>query len=95
MVMVLCLHFKEKVRFPGDAFEDNKSGTVFLSFLINKTGKVSDVKILKGVHGVPSFEVEAARVVNLMPDWKPGMQNKRPVNVRLTIPVNFHLKSNF
>jgi protein TonB len=81
--------------FPSLGFEHGKSGMVYISFLINKEGIVSEIEVLKGIEGEPSFENEAIRVVRLLPVWKPGRQNGQVVNVRLTLPVNFQLKNSF
>jgi len=88
----LVAFFKRMTRYPGDAYSEGKTGTVYISFLIGKTGKVSEATVLRGVPGVPSLEREALRVVNLMPDWSPGMQNGKPVTVRYTVPVSFSIR---
>ena len=61
------------------------------SFVITKEGKVTDAHVVKS-SGTESLDNEALRVVNNMPDWKPGKENGEPVNVHYTIPVVFKLK---
>jgi protein TonB len=80
-------YLKKNIRYPGQALAENITGTVYLSFIINTEGKVSQVKILKGIGG--GCEEEAVRVVKSMPVWEPGKQNGNPVNVQLTLPVSF------
>ncbi|WP_321515634.1 TonB family protein [Marinifilum fragile] len=75
--------------YPKEAQEKGEQGSVFVSFLIDKEGKVSDTKIVRGV--APSLDKEAIRVVNLMPQWEPGKKDGKPVNVLYTVPINFKL----
>jgi len=82
------------VKYPQKAAEEKIYGMVHVSFVVTRTGKVSDVKIKQGVH--PLLDAEATRVVGEMPDWKPGSQKGKAVDVWYVIPVNFsfddHLK---
>ncbi|MBI5540264.1 MAG: energy transducer TonB [Bacteroidia bacterium] len=77
------------IRYPTYAKEKGIEGKVFIRFIISKTGKVDSVTVLKGVY--PLLDEEAIRVVAKMPDWKPGMQDGKPVNVSFHIPINFKL----
>jgi periplasmic protein TonB len=79
------------LKYPQLEKEANISGTVHLEFIVDKEGKISEVKILKGVSGGPGLDKEALRVVKLMPAWKPGKMNGRPVIVRYRIPIKFSL----
>ena len=63
---------------------------MFLSFVISKTGKVTDVKVLRGVD--PAIDKEAIRVVAGMPDWKPGKQGIKAVSVSYQVPIKFMLQ---
>jgi periplasmic protein TonB len=65
------------------------TGTVHVEFVVNKEGEISELKLLKGVSGGPGLEKEALRVLKLMPKWKPGRMNGKPVNVRYHIPIRF------
>lgn len=82
----------KNVKYPMDAMENGIEGKVYLSFVVDKTGKVKDVKILRGIPGGGSLEKEALRVIRGLPNFTPGMQNGQPVNVKLTIPIKFQLK---
>ena len=67
-------------------------GTVYVSFVIDKEGKVNDVKIMRGISGGPGCDKEAIRVVKSMPSWKAGKQSGRPVQVQFNLPIKFSLK---
>jgi len=58
--------------------------------VVDKEGKIKEAKILRGIGG--GCDEEALRVVKSMPDWKPGRQNGRSVQVQYNLPVNFTLK---
>ena len=78
------------VNYPEEAKEKGIEGRVYVSFTIADDGKVTDVKIARGVD--PILDKEALRVVSSMPDWKPGMQRGVPVNVQFTVPIIFTLE---
>jgi TonB family protein len=80
-------YLKQNIIYPPDAFRHGISGTVFVSFAICETGKVSNVKLLRGIGG--GCDEEALRVVRLMPDWIPGRFNGKVVKVMFQIPVKF------
>ena len=80
---------QKNLRFPVIARENGVSGKVFLSFIIEKDGHLSDITIVrKAGYG---FDEESVRVLKLAPAWKPGMQNGQRVRVKYTIPINFQL----
>lgn len=62
-------------------------GRVFVSFLVNKTGVLSDFKIERGVS--PITDQEALRVLKLSPKWTPAVQNGKPVPLRYIVPISF------
>ena len=62
---------------------------VFIQFVIDKTGAVTKVKVLRGVD--PALDAEALRVVKAMPKWKPGSQRGKAVPVTYQVPINFKL----
>jgi protein TonB len=77
----------KNLRFPYEAQQDNVSGRVFLSFIIEKDGHLSDITVIRAAgHG---FDEEALRVLKLAKAWKPGVQNGQPVRVKYSIPINF------
>lgn len=81
---------EEQVKYPMIAQENNIQGKVFVQFVIEKDGSVSDVKVARSVD--PSLDKEAIRVVKAMPKWKPGKQRGKPVRVSYTVPINFQLQ---
>jgi len=88
--MLKFLH--DKMQYPTLAQESGIQGTVFVQFVVSKTGKISNVKILRGIGG--GCDEEAVRVVKEMPNWIPGRQNGQPVPVMFQIPVKFQLQMN-
>lgn len=79
----------DNIVYPSLAKEVGITGIVYLEFIIEKDGSITNIKVLKEING--GCGEEAGRVVNIMPKWKPGKQNGRPVRVKLTIPVKFSL----
>jgi protein TonB len=80
---------KKKIHYPAASRRMGIDGTVFVSFVINSEGKIVDIKTIKGISS--DCDKEAERVVSLLPNWSPGMQNHRPVSVRMTLPIKFQL----
>ncbi|MFZ2905833.1 MAG: TonB family protein [Cyclobacteriaceae bacterium] len=80
---------QKKLRYPSRAIAAKQHGTVYVRFTINADGRVSDVEVVKGFF--KDCDEEAARVVSLMTNWKPGIQNKMPVPVRKVLPITFRL----
>ena len=76
--------------YPKEAKDHSIQGRVTLTFTVTKTGKVKDVKVLRGVN--PLLDNEALRVVSASPDWTPGNQKGRMVDVTYTFPVIFQLR---
>jgi protein TonB len=82
----------DHIKYPSDAVAAEVQGKVIIQFVVNKKGKVEDVKILRGIH--PDLDLEVARVVASSPLWAPGRQGGNPVKQLFTIPVMFKLSSN-
>ncbi|WP_324672470.1 TonB family protein [Hymenobacter sp. GOD-10R] len=80
-------YMQRNLHYPSTALANNIAGKVFVSFVVNADGTISNVEILKGL-GYGTDE-EAIRVVRSMPSWKPGRQNNHPVSVRYTMPITF------
>lgn len=81
----------KNIQYPQYEREHNIQGKVFVQFIVDKTGKTRNPKILRGVIGGDGLSKEAIRVVSIMPDWKPGMQNGKTVNVFFNLPISFKL----
>ena len=85
----LLAYVANKIVYPSMAIENETQGTVTVSFVVSKTGKVEQIKILRGVD--PLLNAEAIRVIGTLPDFSPGMQSGRPVSVRMNMPIVFKL----
>jgi TonB family protein len=83
------------IHYPAAAREAGLSGKCFIKFVVSSEGKIKDAVILKGVSGCPDCDAEALRVVKMMPDWKPGRQSGKPVNVYYNLPVSFKIETQF
>lgn len=77
------------LKYPSAAQRNNVEGRVYLNFIVERDGSITDINVLKSV-GFGCDE-EAVRAVKLMPKWTPGKQNGRNVRVKYTIPVTFKL----
>jgi protein TonB len=77
------------IRYPAKAFENNVQGKVFLTFVVEKDGSLTDIKVVRGIGS--GCDEEARRVFTISPKWKPGIQNGRPVRVQYTMPISFSL----
>ena len=75
--------------YPLNARQNAATGTVYVTFVIDKSGNIVSPEVLKSVEGYPEFDKEAIRLVSSMPTWKPGTINDEPVNVRYNLPVRF------
>lgn len=80
---------RDNVKYPEDAHKQGIQGRVLVQFVVAKTGKVRDAKVARGAD--PLLDAEALRVVQAMPDWTPGKQNGKVVNVNFTLPISFRL----
>jgi protein TonB len=79
----------KSMRYPASARRMGIEGTVFVGFVINANGEIVDVQVVKGIS--KDCDIEAARVIQIMPPWKPGKQNGRPVRVRFVLPIKYKL----
>ena len=77
----------KRTRYPEAAIINKIRGTVFLTFIVEKDGSVSNVTVVKGVH--PLLDEEAVRAISDSPKWSPGLQRGLPVRVRFQIPLEF------
>ena len=77
--------------YPIEARQKLIQGKVYVSFIVEKDGQVSHVKLLRGVD--PTLNNEAIRVIKSLPDFTPGMQKGKPVRVCFNVPINFRLSN--
>jgi TonB family protein len=80
---------KSNIKYPADAKAAKAQGKVYIQFIVEKDGKISQIKVRRGAH--KSLDAEAIRVIKLMPDWKPGSMRGKKVRVRYTLPITFSL----
>ena len=86
---VMMKYLAANIKYPASAVKAKKEGRVIVTFVIQKDGSVTNARIAKSVD--PELDAEALRIVKAMPNWTPGTQDGKPVNVRYTIPVVFSL----
>ena len=90
--MMECMKFLSKnVNYPAEAQKAGVEGRVIVQYVVKKDGKLADAKVVKGVH--PELDAEALRLIGLMPDWIPGKQRGKAVDVKFTIPIMFRLQT--
>ncbi len=85
----LMAFIAQNLKYPKIAREANIQGKVFVQFIVEKDGSVTNVKVLRGIGDLSD---EAIRVVNLLPKWIPGKQNGQTVRVYYTLPITFKLE---
>ena len=81
---------KNNLRYPTVATEMGISGTVIVNFVVDKDGKITRIKVVRGIGG--GCDEEAVRVLSKMPAWSPGKQGGRAVLVSYTVPFKFMLQ---
>ena len=84
---------RQNLVYPDSALQARAEGKVYMSFVVTKNGNVRDVRIKRSANGNFGylFDNEALRLIRLMPSWEPGTKDKIPVNMRMEMPLNFHL----
>lgn len=85
----LMKYLGENINYPEQAKKDKITGRVFVQFVIDKNGSIETAKVLRGIGG--GCDEEALRVIQNMPDWRPGMQRGETVRVQYNIPIKFAL----
>lgn len=83
-------YINKNVQYPVIAAENGIQGKVYVRFVVDKDGSVTNAEIARGID--PSLDQEALRVVRTLPKWKPGKQRGKPVRVSYTVPINFQLQ---
>lgn len=86
----LSKYLGENIKYPQLAKENNITGRVFVTFVVEKDGSVANVKVLRDIGG--GCGAEAVRVVKAMPKWKPGKQRGKAVRTQFNLPVSFNLQ---
>ncbi|MCB9224046.1 MAG: energy transducer TonB [Crocinitomicaceae bacterium] len=82
-------YFADNIKYPPVAKEKGIQGKVYVQFIVEKDGSVTQVKVRRGAHEL--LDKEAVRVVKMMPNWKPGSMRGKVVRTRYTVPIIFAL----
>jgi len=82
-------YLNNNIKYPQMARESGIQGRVFVTFVVEKDGSVTDVRVLRGIGG--GCDEEAIRVIKNMPKWQPGKQRGKPVRVQFNMPILFKL----
>ena len=88
----LRLFIAINVEYPIGAQEKEIQGTVYIRFVVTKTGEIGEVVIMRGVD--PLLDNAAIKVVKTLPKFSPGYQKGKAVNVWYTVPITFQLSTN-
>ena len=86
----LMKHIQKNLKYPPVAMENNIQGRVVVQFVVTKTGKIGEVKVVRSKD--PDLDKEAVRVVKTLPDFIPGKMNGQAVAVWYTLPITFKLQ---
>jgi protein TonB len=86
----LYTYLGNNIKYPVMAKESGIQGVVYVTFVVEKDGSITDVRVLRGIGG--GCDEEAVRVVESMPNWTPGKQRGKPVRVQYNLPVRFTLQ---
>lgn len=82
-------YLKKNIHYPATARTNKIQGRVYIQFVVERDGKISRAKIIRGIGS--GCEEETIRVIKAMPKWTPGKVHDTPVQVQLTLPVSFRL----
>jgi len=82
-------YLASEVKYPQACYDNGIQGTVYVSFVVEKDGHISTIKVINENEMDQNLVAEAARVVCKMPKWTSGMQEGEPVKVKFTIPILF------
>jgi periplasmic protein TonB len=93
-------YLQQSIHYPAKAVKNHIQGTVFVSFIVEKDGSLSNIRLVRSIASdinvarsiATDIDAEALRVIKASPSWNPGMQNGRTVRVVYTTPINFTLE---
>ena len=83
-------YFANELKYPEIAMRDSISGIVTVSFVLNRNGKPEQIKVLNSMG--EAFDLEAFRIIENMPSWKPATLNGNPVSSKISVPLSFQFK---
>jgi protein TonB len=87
----LMSYIQANLVYPSEGIEINAQGKCYLRFIVDYEGKISSVKVLRGIAGCPECDKEAIRVLKGMPEWEPGKVGGVNVSSYFDLPINFSL----
>ncbi len=79
------------IRYPEIAMENGDQGKVYIKFIVEKNGSISEIEILRGVSS--AIDAESKRVISIMPNWEPAQANGEFVRAYCRIPINYVLQN--
>lgn len=82
----------ENISYPQTAVEQGLEGRAFVQFIVDTQGNIRNVRVVRGVPDCPECDQEAVRAIRSMPRWRPGMNNRKPVNSTFNLPISFKLQ---
>jgi protein TonB len=82
-------YISKNLTYPAFARRNNVEGRVYIEFVVEKDGSLTDIKVIKGIGG--GCDDEALRIISEAPKWNPGKQRGRPVRVKMILPILFQL----
>jgi protein TonB len=86
----LMEYLSKNIKYPEIAKQTGIEGIVFISFVVESNGEITNINKLRGIGG--GCDEESIRVIKNMPTWEPGIQQGRPVRVQVNLPISFELK---
>jgi TonB family protein len=85
----LMSYLRRNINYPKWEFEQNIQGTVYVTFVVSSSGKITESQIIKTVPESKNFDTEVLRVISSMPDWVPGEHEGKKVDVSFKLPITF------
>ncbi|MNY67333.1 Gram-negative bacterial tonB protein [compost metagenome] len=82
-------YLEKNLRYPESAKEAAISGKVFVQFVVSEKGDITESQVVKGIRGCKECDLEAIRVIRMMPKWIPAKINGQAVKSKFNLPVNF------
>jgi TonB family protein len=80
-------YIKAELKYPEKSRKERIQGTVFVQFTVMKDGTLANFMVIRGIND--ELDKEAVRVLKGMPNWKPGTEKNKPVNVKFVLPVKY------
>lgn len=82
-------YLRNNINYPQTAREGRIQGTIYVTFVVERDGSITDIKILRGIGG--GCDEEVIRLISMMPRWNPGRQRGKPVRVQFNMPIKYVL----